>query len=76
MCPMLCCYMLQAEGKLFTGTAARHMIGAPGLAIPRPDPDFEYKVFIQNHSRGSRCLIKGSTLLYRKVLCTIMHDPS
>jgi hypothetical protein len=54
------------EGKLFTGPAARHMIGAPGIGIPNPGPEFKYKVFIQNRSRGSRCLIKGSVLYYKK----------
>ena len=58
---------MQQTGKLFTGTAACRMIGAPGIGIPRPSPGLQYNVFIQNHSRGSRCLIKGSELLYRKV---------
>ena len=62
---MLYCYAIQ-EGKLFTGPAARHMLGAPGIGIPRPGPKFEYKVFIQNRSRGSRCLIKESVLYYKK----------
>lgn len=38
------------EGKLFTGPAARRMIGAPGIGIPKPGPDIKYKVFIQNRS--------------------------
>jgi hypothetical protein len=42
------------------------MIGAPGIGITKPDPDFKYTVFIQNWSRGSRCLIKGSLLYYKK----------
>ena len=54
------------EGKLFTGPAARRMIGAPGIGIPKPGPDIGYTVFIQNQSRGSRCLIKGSVLYYKK----------
>ena len=59
-------YNFTQEGNLLTGPSARHMIGAPGIGIPKPGPDFPYKVFIQNQSRGSRCLIKGSVLYYYK----------
>ena len=58
--------MLQ-DSKLFTGSAACHKIGAPGKGIRRPPPEFEYTVFIQNTSRGSRCLMKGTTLFYKKI---------
>ena len=57
---------LQATGEFFKGAAAFRAIGAPGKGIPRPNKDFKYVVFVQNRSRGSRCLMEGSTLLYRK----------
>ena len=63
--------IMQKTGELFGGTAACCKIGAPGIGIPRPASDFEYTVFIQNNSCGSRCLIEGSILLYKKVYtCT------
>ena len=52
---MLVYYIIQEKGKLFTGPVARQMIGAPGIGIPKPGSDFEYKVFIQNQS-GASCI--------------------
>ena len=54
---------------MYTGAAACNKIGAPGKGIRRPPDDFQYTVFVQNKSRGSRCLLEGTILLYKKNVC-------
>ena len=48
--------------------------GAPGMGIKPPGSRFskKKKMFVQSTSHGSRCLKRGTLLLYKVSVCTIV----
>ena len=53
----------QDTQKLFTGSKAKEMIKAPAKEVKRPTL-VKYRVFVQNGGGDTRCLKKGTKLLY------------
>ena len=57
---------------MFTGLKAKKMIGATSKDVKRPTLK-KYRVFVQNGGGDTRCLKKGTRLLYEVNNKTIFH---